>query len=384
MGKNIKKLFWYVGISNLFFERSIFVLYLIHKGMNIAEISLFQSTINVAMLVGEIPTGMLADNIGKKKSLLIGSILMIIYYLSMIFSHTFLLFLLGAAVFGIGSTFVSGTNTAYLYDLLNDKTSSVKMLGRLSAVITGAIGLAMVIGGYLQKSSWELIMWLGVIAQIIGVIILLSLPNIVVRASDAKRSFIYDIYLAFKNTPFLRKALFLLGLNEGVVSSIYILAQAILNKFGMATEHIAYVFCIETLLSVVAFAKIETFINKFGRKRVIVFTVAATAVAFLGLNTPNIMVISCMIFLISVLNNCYTTVLLDEFNHVIKKDIRATAISCFNMMSALFMACIFWTISVLGDNYIFAFSILGVVSTLSLFGLFKHIGEVPIILDIEI
>jgi MFS family permease len=226
MGKNVKKLFWYVGISSLFFERSIFVLYLIYKGLNIGEIALFQSTINIAMLVGEIPTGIIADNIGKKKALLMGSILMIIYYLSMLFSDTFVLFVLGAVVFGIGSTFVSGTNTAYLYDLMDDKISSVKMLGRLSAIITGAIGLAMVIGGYLQKTSWESVMWLGVSAQIIGVCILLSLPNIVVRASCSKKIFLYDVFRAFKNKGFLRKALFLLGLNEGIVSSIYILAQA--------------------------------------------------------------------------------------------------------------------------------------------------------------
>jgi MFS family permease len=375
MGKNVKKLFWYVGISSLFFERSIFVLYLIYKGLNLGEIALFQSTINIAMLVGEIPTGIIADNIGKKKALLMGSILMIIYYLSMLFSDTFVMFVLGAVVFGIGSTFVSGTNTAYLYDLMDDKISSVKMLGRLSAIITGAIGLAMVIGGYLQKTSWESVMWLGVSAQIIGVCILLSLPNIVVRASCSKKIFLYDVFRAFKNKGFLRKALFLLGLNEGIVSSIYILAQAILNKFGMRTEHIAWVFCIETFLSVVAFSQIETFINKFGRKKVMVVTIAGTALAFLGLNTSKTLVISCLVLLISVLNNCYTTVLLDEFNNVIEKDIRATAISCFNMMSALFMACIFWSISVIGDNYIFMFSILGAISTLSLFGLFKYLAR---------
>ena len=375
MGKNVKKLFWYVGISSLFFERSIFVLYLIYKGLNLGEIAFFQSTINIAMLVGEIPTGIIADNIGKKKALLMGGILMIIYYLSMLFSDTFVMFVLGAVVFGIGSTFVSGTNTAYLYDLMDDKISSVKMLGRLSAIITGAIGLAMVIGGYLQKTSWESVMWLGVSAQIIGVCILLSLPNIVVRASCSKKIFLYDVFRAFKNKGFLRKALFLLGLNEGIVSSIYILAQAILNQFGMRTEHIAWVFCIETLLSVVAFSQIETFINKFGRKKVMVVTIAGTALAFLGLNTSKTLVISCLILLISVLNNCYTTVLLDEFNNVIEKDIRATAISCFNMISALFMACIFWSISVIGDNYIFMFSILGAISTLSLFGLFKYIAK---------
>jgi hypothetical protein len=143
----------------------------------------------------------------------------------------------------------------------------------------------------------------------------------------------------------------------------------------MRTEHIAWVFCIETLLSVVAFSQIETFINKFGRKKVMVVTIAGTALAFLGLNTSKTLVISCLILLISVLNNCYTTVLLDEFNNVIEKDIRATAISCFNMISALFMACIFWSISVIGDNYIFMFSILGAISTLSLFGLFKYIAR---------
>ena len=128
--RNLSKYYFYGLLSHLFFERGIFIIYLGYKGLSIPQISLFQGIINAAMMVAEIPTGIIADRIGKKYSLLLGNIMMITYYLLMLYSSSIFGFLCAAIIFGVGSTFVSGTIEAYLYDLVPGKESSVKYLGR--------------------------------------------------------------------------------------------------------------------------------------------------------------------------------------------------------------------------------------------------------------
>lgn len=107
----IYRLFLYAGFANLFFERSIFVLYLLYKGLTISEVAIFQGLINVAMMVGEIPTGIISDNIGKKKGLLIGNAMMLGYYVCMLLSNNMGIFLVAAVLFGVGCTSSSNCST---------------------------------------------------------------------------------------------------------------------------------------------------------------------------------------------------------------------------------------------------------------------------------
>lgn len=128
LSSNIRKLFVYTCFSNLFFERSLFVIFLIHRGFSIAEVALWQSIVNLSMTAGEIPTGVIADKIGKKKALIIGNLLMILYYLFIMFSDSFMEIAAGAFVFGVGSTFISGTEEAFLYDFLDAKSPKRRVL----------------------------------------------------------------------------------------------------------------------------------------------------------------------------------------------------------------------------------------------------------------
>lgn len=115
---NIKNLMRYTLCHNLSFDRGIFMIYLVYKGMSIAEVALWQSVLNMAMVVGEIPTGVIADKIGKKRALMIGNIMIIGYYILMVVSQSFVGFIIRAVMFGVGATFVSGSDQAFLYDLV--------------------------------------------------------------------------------------------------------------------------------------------------------------------------------------------------------------------------------------------------------------------------
>ena len=58
------------------FELVIWMLYLQHIGWSIAEIALLQLVINWSQMFWELPSGFLADKIGRKNSIIFGQLLM--------------------------------------------------------------------------------------------------------------------------------------------------------------------------------------------------------------------------------------------------------------------------------------------------------------------
>ena len=96
----------------------IVALFYTDNGLSDFDIYLLQAIYSVSVAVLEIPSGYMADIIGRKKSLVMGSILgaagYVIYSLSTGFSG----FLLAEITLGLGGSFISGSDSAMLYDSL--------------------------------------------------------------------------------------------------------------------------------------------------------------------------------------------------------------------------------------------------------------------------
>lgn len=65
--KNIIKMYLYGFSSNLYFERSISIIYFLYLGWSLLQISIMQALLNIVMAVTELPTGVLSDKFGKKR-----------------------------------------------------------------------------------------------------------------------------------------------------------------------------------------------------------------------------------------------------------------------------------------------------------------------------
>jgi len=108
------------------------------------------------MVITELPSGYLADVWGCRKTLLIGAILgtlgMIIYILSSDFAS----FMVAEVILGVGFSFVSGADSALLYDSLKAKNREheyIKFEGRITSAGNFAEALAGVAGGLLATIS---------------------------------------------------------------------------------------------------------------------------------------------------------------------------------------------------------------------------------------
>jgi len=110
--------------SNLYFYLPFYVLYLQDKGLNLVQISELSILLLLSNLLFEIPGGLLADHLSKKKILVIGLLLQLLGEIIFLQGTQFFHFALASFIGGIHCALHSGCLEAYLHELLDRQKKS--------------------------------------------------------------------------------------------------------------------------------------------------------------------------------------------------------------------------------------------------------------------
>ncbi|WP_255195116.1 MFS transporter [Halorarius litoreus] len=96
----------------------ILTVYLLSRGFSFTALALGGTAMAVARLVGELPSGVLADRFGRRASCIVAALLFFCGQLGYIGVHTLPALVAVSAVVGLAEATQSGTLDAYLYDVL--------------------------------------------------------------------------------------------------------------------------------------------------------------------------------------------------------------------------------------------------------------------------
>ena len=200
------------------------------NGLTITDLFVIQAIYSVAIALIEIPSGYIADILGRKNSMVIGTFFGFLGILIYSFSFGFDGFLLAALSLGIGQSFISGSDTALMYDSLVELDRSddfIKLEGRTISMGNLAEALAFVIGGFLAEISLRTPFYYQVGIALIGfaVALLLVEPK-VHRLKDGRSK-------PWKNI----KKIIHYALIESKILRAYILYSSV---FGAATLTMAW------------------------------------------------------------------------------------------------------------------------------------------------
>lgn len=117
----------YLGVTALYILAASIIwgintLFLLHAGLDIFQVMLVNTTFTVGQIVFEVPTGVLADTLGRRMAMLIGIGTILVSTLLYVGAERFgwgMPVFVGASVFlGLGFTFQVGTVDAWLVDAL--------------------------------------------------------------------------------------------------------------------------------------------------------------------------------------------------------------------------------------------------------------------------
>ncbi len=145
----------YRFLSTSYLFAPVLVLFFGARGLSVVEITLLNSVYCVTAMLFEVPTGLLADRWGRKRAMVLGSLMMAAGCLVDWAGHSFASFAVGEGLLALGMTLTSGSDSAWLYDRLRDdgRVPAYRRLEGLgSASKLAGTAVAMAAGGWLARS----------------------------------------------------------------------------------------------------------------------------------------------------------------------------------------------------------------------------------------
>ena len=162
------------------FAGPIWAVFLLSRGLTLAQFGIVEASLHVGMLLAQVPTGALADAIGRRRMLVVAGAFTVAGQLGYVYAPGFALICVAGAVHGVSFALRTGTDEAYLFDsLAHDNTEAMfpRMLGGLWAVFQFAGAISYLLGGLIASYSRPLAFWLTAICAVLASCIAMQLPS---------------------------------------------------------------------------------------------------------------------------------------------------------------------------------------------------------------
>lgn len=293
---------------------------------------ILKSCYSVAIVLFEIPSGYIADQWGKRNTLIVGSILGTVGFLIYSLFTGFYSYLFAELILGVGMSFISGADSAMLYDTLKEhgkEDDYVKYegwnfsVGNFSEAIAGSIGGALaVVSIYYPFYAQTLIAFMAIPASF-G---LVEPP--IVKMVGAKYLNIIEVlkYCLVANGALRWNIVFSSVLGCVTLSMAWVyplkLSDIGYNEFEIGTTHTI----LNLLLGAVTLFsyRIE---RKLGHKVTVWLSTISLTTAFVFVGISSGYALLFVLFIFYFCRAIATPVLKDYVNRMTSSDIRATVLS---------------------------------------------------------
>lgn len=292
MEGNVKLFYWLNFFVDFKFYAPIAIIYFAHvSGSYALGMSVFSATM-LAAAIFEVPTGVFSDYLGRKKTILLGSIFLTFAVFCYALGFSYWVLLLGAVFEGLSRSFYSGNNNALLYDTLNEQEKVEtyhEVLGKTSSTAQLALAISAVTGSLIASRSFNLVFWLSVTAPLACVAISLFFKeprvhkkestNIYNHLSEALKLFITNKRLRYLSLSGI--------LSYGIGESSWLFRSAFIQLFWPVWA-IGIAQTASNLLATVSFYFSGKLINKFNEFKLIIFSgIYSFAVDLIALLFPS-------------------------------------------------------------------------------------------------
>ena len=170
-----------LGAARALFQSMIFtvlgVYYVLTVGMNPLQLVLVGTTLELTVFLFEAPTGVVADTYSRRLSVIIGIFLIGVCYLIEGWVPLFLIILVAEFLRGIGETFISGAETAWIVDELGEERVGAAFVRNQQWRLAGGL-LGIIVGAAIGARWLNLPIWLGGAGLVlVAVFLLIVMPE---------------------------------------------------------------------------------------------------------------------------------------------------------------------------------------------------------------
>ncbi|MDD3741012.1 MAG: MFS transporter [Bacteroidales bacterium] len=317
----------------------IIVLFYQENGLSLRDVLTLQAVYSIAVIALEIPSGYLADVWGRKNTIILGAILGTIGFLIYSFTSGFYEFLIAELVLGVAQSFISGSDSALLYDSLKNENKEkyfIKYEGRVLAIGNFAETIAAVVGGFLAEISLRTPFYCQAIVAFIAIPAAFSLYEPLIERDKLKSGFKQIISIVkfslFKSKQLSFNIFLSAVIGCATLTMAWFLQAYLYDIQGFSKYQIGIAWSVVNLTVGIATIFAYRIDKILGSKTTIfaVLIVIGGSYIMLGLNATFLAFI--VIFLFYFVRGIATPVLKDYINRSCTPDIRATVLSVRNFV----------------------------------------------------
>lgn len=317
----------------------IVLLFLNENGFGETEMFILHAVYSVVIALVEVPSGYVADNWGRKPSLILGALLGFIGFSCYAYSSSFYWFLLAEVVLGIGQAFISGADSAMIYDsllALKKKNLYLKIEGKITAAGNFAEGVAGITVSMLAFAIYRNYYYMQSVLALIAFIAALFLVEPKIHLSEVYKKNVWSIIkYTFRENARLRHIILFSSLIGLASLSMAWFAQVILKSIQVSEENWGYAWAVLQFL--VGFGSMSTyfFYKKFSKKfmLVLMFVVFGGGFLIAGIQLNLIAIIVLIVFYF--IRGTAHPILKNYINEECTSDMRATVMSMRSLLIRL-------------------------------------------------
>ncbi len=360
-------------ISGLMWGRffiPVLALFYIASQVSLDKFAIIMSVFSLSILLLEIPTGALADLLGRKKTLLLARLMYVIEIILIAFFNGFWIFLIAKVISGVGVSLSSGTSQAITYDTLKKQKREnqyKKISGNIGVVTNISMAIVFIIGAYLFSISPKLPAIVSLPFIVLGFLLTFFLEE--PYRSKMKASFknhwkqIKEGFVYFKKLNFV-KYLAIMSLFTSVAISITLsMSSVYFERILIPISLIGALAFIASLLTAFTAKKADKWENKLGEGKSI-FIIQILIILGLFLISFMIPYFGYLCYLIIPFVAGFNGVVVGNYmNKHVKSSHRATTLSIANMFGNLGIFILFPFIGHLDKikGFSFSFIIFGLI-----------------------
>lgn len=355
---NIWKFYLFEILYSLMFYTPIIILFFQDNGLSLAKIMLIQSIASIVWILMEIPSGYFADRMGRKISLTATGIFSTLSMILFATGNSFYHFLAASICWAVAGVFVSGADSALLYDTLKDlkrEHTYKKIWGNILFCYAIGTALASIIGGILGQMNLRYPFWAMLPFYVVLIPLALSFHEPKHHKELPIESHVRDLFEAIKGTIFQNKKLRWLLIYSAIVMSFiniaYYLYQPYLKLSGVDIAYFGIIFAAFNIIEGLSSKYSHAVESTLGKRLSLGLLFAATGVCYILMG--NIIVVFSFIFafLFQMVKGFSSVVISDYVHDATNSNIRATILSVKSFIEKTAYAIIIPIIGWLVDVY---------------------------------
>lgn len=319
----------------------------VDQGFSLTEVLIAEGLFLVAMILLEVPTGVVADRYGRSRSLALGAFVLGAAVFAFAFATNFAFLLVSFLTWSLAATLMSGADNALLYDTLKaaGRTGEYEhRAGRGAAIAWVGIALATLLGGPVAALiDTESTIYIGAATCVLNGVVILMVREVRPETPQSEHpnllATVRSAFLEIWRQPEVRAVVLLGGVTFAAIDSLSYLVQPYLLDRGIEVSSLFSALQVPIYAAGFAGALVSArVLRRFGLARSLLLIPFFAAVLCLALAfAPGLSAFLALPLMVG-LSTCLQPIATGAINRRVTSVNRATVLSLYGVSSSLVMA----------------------------------------------